>query len=61
MVEQLIGTEAVRASGAPVDLTRYDLNYGLEFLDDRIFFRHCIQGRRGGPQVQKDLSGPLFG
>ncbi|WP_319416970.1 methyltransferase [Marispirochaeta aestuarii] len=53
MVEQLIGTEAVRASGAPVDLTRYDLNYGLEFLDDRIFFGTVFKDEEEAPRYKK--------
>jgi tRNA (guanine6-N2)-methyltransferase len=53
LVEQVIGTEAVRESGAPVNLTRYDINYGIEFLDERIFFGSIFKDEDETPRYRK--------
>ena len=54
-VEQDVGAAAVELSGAPVSLKEYSINYGIEFIDNRIFFGTVYKDEEETPRYRKQF------
>lgn len=54
-VEKEVGAMAVEASGAPVRLDNYKIEYGVEILDGRIFFGIIHKDEEETPRYKKQF------
>ncbi len=55
LVEQSVGANAVNSTGAPVSLKKYSINYGVEFIDQRIFFGTVLKNEEDTPRYRKQF------
>ena len=54
-VEQRVGAAAVEESRAPVSLTEWEINYGVEFIDGEIFFGPLFLDEEQTPRYRKQF------